>query len=375
MSWLYEIFGIPFGYLMMWIYDLVQNYGVAIILFTLVTKLILLPVNYKTQKNAARMQLLNPELAKIRKSYKDNPQKMQEEQMKLYQREGVNPMGSCLPAVIQMVLLFGVLDVVYKPLTHIIRFSDKTIAGARTIASEIGKITIKESDLRNELSILNIFNDNKSGFTSVGEQFSEKVSEFYENFSIFGINLGAIPSVPESWSDMGQVGLFLVPIFAGLSQLVYTLYSQIHQKKKNPDMPNMGCMNVMLYLMPLLSVFFAFQVAAGVGFYWIFSSIFSFAITVFLNHYFSDKRIAAIVEKEREKAKKYAEVNGGKKTFMQKMLEQQQTAMEEQKKQQTLYKENGEKMSRSEANAYNRQLLNEARKRMAEKYGDDYNDE
>ncbi|MBE6859746.1 MAG: membrane protein insertase YidC [Ruminococcus sp.] len=375
MSWLYEIFGIPFGYLMMWIYDLVQNYGVAIILFTLVTKLILLPVNYKTQKNAARMQLLNPELAKIRKSYKDNPQKMQEEQMKLYQREGVNPMGSCLPAVIQMVLLFGVLDVVYKPLTHIIRFSDKTIAGARTIASEIGKITIKESDLRNELSILNIFNDNKSGFTSVGEQFSEKVSEFYENFSIFGINLGAIPSVPESWSDMGQVGLFLVPIFAGLSQLVYTLYSQIHQKKKNPDMPNMGCMNVMLYLMPLLSVFFAFQVAAGVGFYWIFSSIFSFAITVLLNHYFSDKRIAAIVEKEREKAKKYAEVNGGKKTFMQKMLEQQQAAMEEQKKQQTLYKENGEKMSRSEANAYNRQLLNEARKRMAEKYGDDYNDE
>ena len=375
MSWLYEIFGIPFGYLMMWIYDLVQNYGVAIILFTLVTKLILLPVNYKTQKNAARMQLLNPELAKIRKSYKDNPQKMQEEQMKLYQREGVNPMGSCLPAVIQMVLLFGVLDVVYKPLTHIIRFSDKTIAGARTIASEIGKITIKESDLRNELSILNIFNDNKSGFTSVGEQFSEKVSEFYENFSIFGINLGAIPSVPESWSDMGQVGLFLVPIFAGLSQLVYTLYSQIHQKKKNPDMPNMGCMNVMLYLMPLLSVFFAFQVAAGVGFYWIFSSIFSFAITVLLNHYFSDKRIAAIVEKEREKAKKYAEVNGNKKNFMQKMLEQQQAAMEEQKKQQTLYKENGEKMSRSEANAYNRQLLNEARKRMAEKYGDDYNDE
>lgn len=375
MSWLYEIFGIPFGYLMMWIYDLVQNYGVAIILFTLVTKLILLPVNYKTQKNAARMQLLNPELAKIRKSYKDNPQKMQEEQMKLYQREGVNPMGSCLPAVIQMVLLFGVLDVVYKPLTHIIRFSDKTIAGARTIASEIGKINIKESDLRNELSILNIFNDNKSGFTSVGEQFSEKVSEFYENFSIFGINLGAIPSVPESWSDMGQVGLFLVPIFAGLSQLAYTLYSQIHQKKKNPDMPNMGCMNVMLYLMPLLSVFFAFQVAAGVGFYWIFSSIFSFAITVFLNHYFSDKRIAAIVEKEREKAKKYAEVNGNKKNFMQKMLEQQQAAMEEQKKQQTLYKENGEKMSRSEANAYNRQLLNEARKRMAEKYGDDYNDE
>ena len=69
MNWLYEIFGIPFGYLMMWIYDLVQNYGVAIILFTLVTKIILLPINYKTQKNAARMQFLNPKLAKLKKSY------------------------------------------------------------------------------------------------------------------------------------------------------------------------------------------------------------------------------------------------------------------------------------------------------------------
>jgi YidC/Oxa1 family membrane protein insertase len=140
-------------------------------------------------------------------------------------------------------------------------------------------------------------------------------------------------------------------------------------------MPNMGCMNVMLYLMPLLSVFFAFQVAAGVGFYWIFSSIFSFFITIGLNKYFTQERIAKIVEKEREKAKKYAEVNGGKKTFMQKMLDQQQAALEQQNKQQALYKENGEKMSRSEANAHNRQLLNEARKRMAEKYGDDYNED
>ena len=375
MTWLYKIFGVPFGYLMMLIYDLVQNYGVAIILFTLVTKLILLPINYKTQKNAARMQLLNPELQKLRKSYKDNPQKLQEEQMKLYQREGVNPMGSCLPAVIQMVLLFGVLDVVYKPLTHIIRFSKNTIGSARDLAAEIGKITIRESDLRNELSILNIFNNNKDKFSSIGESFSSKVSDFYENFSIFGINLGYIPAVPKDWSDMGQVGLFLIPIFAGLSQLVYTVYSQIHQKKQNPDMPNMGCMNVMLYLMPLLSVFFAFQVAAGVGFYWIFSSIFSFFITIGLNKYFTQERIAKIVEKEREKAKKYAEVNGGKKTFMQKMLDQQQAALEQQNKQQALYKENGEKMSRSEANAHNRQLLNEARKRMAEKYGDDYNED
>lgn len=375
MNWLYDTFGTPFGYLMMWIFDLVQNYGVAIILFTLVTRIILLPMNYKTQKNAARMQLLNPKLAKIRKSYKDNQQKMQEEQMKLYQEEGVNPMGSCLPAVIQMLLLFGVLDVVYKPLTHIIRFADKTIASARELASTLGGTKISASDLRNELRILNVFNSHSSEFSSIGEDFTEKVSDFYEKFSFFGVNLGQIPHKPDSWSDWSQVGLFLIPFLAGAAQLVYSIYSQVHQKRKNPDMPSMGLAGVLIYAMPILSVFFAFKVPSGVGFYWIFSSLFSLLITFCLNCYF-EKNIDKIVEKDKAKAKEYAAAHNGKgKGFMQKMYEQQQQQLEQQKKNQAIYKENGEKMSRSEANAYNRQLLNEARKRMAEKYGDEYDDE
>lgn len=374
MNWLYEIFGIPFGYLMMWIFDLVQNYGVAIILFTLVTRIILLPMNYKTQKNSARMQMLNPKLAKIRKSYKDNQQKMQEEQMKLYQEEGVNPMGSCLPAVIQMILLFGVLDVVYKPLTHILRFADKTISSARDVASTLGGVQIRSTDLRNELRILNVFNNHSGGFSEIGEDFAEKVGDFYEKFSFLGINLGQIPAKPTAWNEWSQVGLFLIPFIAGLAQLAYSLYSQIHQKRKNPDMPSMGLANVLIFSMPIVSVLIAFKVPAGVGFYWIFSSLFGLLITYCLNCYF-DKKIDAIVAKDKEKAKKYAETNGGKKTFMQKMLEKSQQQAEEQKRNQAVYKENGEKMSRSEASAYNRQLLNDARKRMAEKYGDEYDDE
>ena len=109
MNALYDIIGVPFGYLMRLIYSICNNYAVAIILFTVITKILLLPVNYKTQKGAARMQLLNPKLEKLKKSFANNPQRLQEEQQKLYQQEGVNPMGSCLPAFIQMFLLFGVL--------------------------------------------------------------------------------------------------------------------------------------------------------------------------------------------------------------------------------------------------------------------------
>ena len=123
MNALYDIIGVPFGYLMKLINYFFDNYAVSIIVFTIVTKLLMLPINYKTQKSAARMQLLTPKLEKLRKSYANNPQRLQQEQQKLYIEEGVNPMGSCLPAFIQMFLLFGVLDVVYKPITHILDFT------------------------------------------------------------------------------------------------------------------------------------------------------------------------------------------------------------------------------------------------------------
>ena len=105
MNFIYELIGVPLGYLMSLIYNIVPNYAIAIIIFTLVTKLLLLPFNYKTQKGAARMQLLQPKLNKLQKSFANNPTRLQEEQNKLYQEEGVNPMGSCLPAFIQMFLL------------------------------------------------------------------------------------------------------------------------------------------------------------------------------------------------------------------------------------------------------------------------------
>lgn len=371
MNILYDVFGTPFGYLMMWIYNLVNNYGIAIILFTLVTKIILSPINYKTQKNAARMQLLNPKLQKLKKSYANNPQKMQEEQMKLYQAEGVNPMASCLPAVVQMVLLFGVLDVVYKPLTHILRFNKSVISDAVQIAIKCGQ-KIPNNDLRSELKILSAFSGNESKFSGLSENFVSRVTEFNSNFNFLGVNLGAVPKF--SLSADQPIGLFLIPIFAGVAQLLYTVYTQIHQKRVNSDMPQMAGMGIMMYTMPIISIFFAYKVPAGVGFYWIFSSLFSLAITAALNAYFTNERIEAICEKDRAKARKYAEANGGKKTFMQKMLEQQQNVIEEQKKQATL-KENGEKMSRSEVNAVNRKQINDARRRMAEKYGDDYSDE
>lgn len=372
MNSLYDIIGIPFGYLMSWIYALVNNYGVAIILFTVVTKLILMPVNYKTQKNAARMRLLNPKLEKLKKSYKDNPQRLQQEQQALYQQEGLNPMASCLPSIVQMLLLFGVLDVVYKPLTHIFHFAKSIRNAAIGIASDlIGGSGISTSDLRSELRVMEQLSLDPDKFNGIGDGFRDKVLEFNDHFTVFGANLGKTPTLsPDTWNSESII-LMLIPFIAGLAQLLYTVYSQIYQKKHNPTMQNMGCMNVMLYLMPVLSVWFAFQVPAGVGFYWIWSSVFSLVITVGLNFYFNDKRIVAINEKEKEKARIKAEKHPERKTFMQKMMEQQQ-ALEQQ---QRGINPDGSKMSRSEMNKANYDAVKEARKRMAEKYGDEYDED
>ncbi|MDE5583828.1 MAG: YidC/Oxa1 family membrane protein insertase [Ruminococcus sp.] len=375
MNSLYDIIGIPFGYLMYLIYSLCHNYAFAIIIFTVVTKLILFPVNYHTQKGSARMQLLNPKMEKLRKSFASNPQRLQEEQQKLYQQEGINPMGSCMPALVQMILLFGVIDVVYKPITHILHISKSVRESAFNIAVGLaeGPTGLKSNNLRSELTIMEQLDAHPDKFSGLAENFSSMVSEFSSHYTIFGANLGKIPEFhPDTWNSESII-LFCIPFIAGLAQLVQSIYSQIHQKKVNPEMQGGGCMSLMMYLMPVMSVVWAFALPAGIGFYWIWSSLFSFLINLALNMYFTPERTVAINEKEKEKARIYAEKHPEKKTFMQRMLEQQ--ALLDQQQNGTPDKNrNGNKASRSEINKQNRDRIKEARRRMAEKYGEEYDE-
>ena len=326
MNALYDIIGVPFGYLMRLIYSFCNNYAVAIIIFTIVTKILLFPVSYKTQKGAARMQLLNPKLEKLKKSFANNPQRLQEEQQKLYQQEGVNPMGSCLPMFIQMFLLFGVIDVIYKPITHILNISKNVIKDAVAIAAQNSDIKgLDMKNLRCELLTMENLRDHSDKYASLGENFLSKVSEFNEKFTIFGANLGKTPTLhPEGGWTREALILAAIPFLAGLAQMLVSVYSQIHQKRTNPSaQAGGGCMTIMTFGMPIISILFAFGLPAGIGFYWIWSSVFSFLITFALNCYFTPERITAINEKEKEKARIYAEKHPNKKTFMQKMMEQQ----------------------------------------------------
>ncbi|HNX64509.1 MAG TPA: YidC/Oxa1 family membrane protein insertase [Oscillospiraceae bacterium] len=385
MGFISEIFGYPLGYIMWAIYKLIPSYGIAILLFTIVTKILLFPLSVKQQKSQVMMSAFQPKLAELQKKYANNKEKFQEEQMKLYSEEGINPMGSCLPMIIQFPVLFGIIDVVYRPLRHIMHFPKELISQASEIAYKI--ITAAQSSnaawatsiknvatldkfnasYQNQLFIMQAYNHDPAKFADLAG-FSDQVGNF--NMNLFGIfDLGANPTV--AWP------IILIPIFAGLSQLLVTVYMQWYQKKINPSMQSMGAMNIMLYGMPLFSVWLAFTLPAGVGFYWICQSFVSFFQSILINKIYTTKRIAELVEKEKLKNKK----KKPKPSYMQKLLEVQQKSSDEikdgapSKKIPEADKDGNIKLSKSVQKDAERKIIAEARRKMAEKYGDEITDE
>ena len=122
--------GVPFGYVMSFIYNIVHDYGWALILFILLTRILQFPLGIKQQKSTARMAAFQPKLNQIKKQFAKDKQRMNQETMKLYEEEGINPAGGCLPMLITFVLLFGIIDVIYNPLLHILHVDQTLVSEA-----------------------------------------------------------------------------------------------------------------------------------------------------------------------------------------------------------------------------------------------------
>ncbi len=359
----------PFGYIMYLIYGVVKDYGVALILFTLFTKLVLFPLAVKQQKNTARMQIFQPKITKLQKMYANNKEKLNEETMKLYSEEGVNPMSSCLPMLIQLPIIYGLYYVVVKPITYLLRIGNGTITKATQIMLDnkgtfdcLKGVSDKNISLRAENYLIKAVQENSDLFSSLGTNFVDKVSDFHYKF--LGLQMGDKPELTNI--------LILIPIISLIVNVGYALYTQYQTKKASGGTAQPGGMGMnlmMLVMMPLFSTVFAFTVPAALGMYWIWSTVFMFLQSVFLYKIYSPEKMEAIVAKEKAKKKK-----SGKKSFYEK-------AMEAQAMQNGTYKtpsinsaDGEKKMSKADLKEYERKVLNDARRRMAEKYGEDYND-
>ena len=217
MGAIFDIIAIPLGWLLKIIYDVVSNYGLALLLFTLVTKIILFPLSWKQKKSSIRMAAVQPLINEVNKKYANNPQKRNEEMMRIQQENGISASSGCLPMLIQLPILFGLINVIYQPLTHLAKLSKETIEAAKGIVEGLG---IALGTYSPESTILSAVRNNPDAFSGIlsGEQIAY-IQDI--NMSFLGLDLTQMPeslSEPESVCLSGEVSLSpsVLPSAAGL---------------------------------------------------------------------------------------------------------------------------------------------------------------
>lgn len=263
-----------FGELLNFLYNLFgQNYGFALIGFTLVVNLILLPLTLKQQKSTTMMQAIQPELTRLQEKYKNDKEKLNVELMKLYQNNNINPMSGCLPLLIQLPIILILYQVIIKPLSYMQGLTAAQIAELQNLVGSSGEAVMQVS-LAADAAKLG------------AEKLATLSFEFTPiHFNFFGLDLGATPSI--SHPNL----LWLIPILAGVTTyaLTWLTTSQANakkteeQKKKEKDNPTATQMQTMNKIMPLITVWVAFTFAAGIGFYWIMNNIFKMIQQVVVN--------------------------------------------------------------------------------------------
>ena len=258
----------PFGLLLMWIYSIVNNYGLAIIIFATIAKLILLPFSYKSKKSMAQMSRVQEKVNKLQKQYANNRVKLNEEITKLYEREGISPMSGCLPSFLPLPIMFGLYYAVQKPLTYMMGFLEKPGTDIALLANAVGITDLASQNAYTvQITIaerLGEFFDASGKLMPEIANLSSNIANYlvYIDFDFFGLNLAQQPSFTN------PAVLWVIPILSGLTAF---LSSFLTQKMQGSQLQ--GSMKIMLYVMPLMSVYFGFILPASVGIYWITNNV------------------------------------------------------------------------------------------------------
>lgn len=304
-----KLIATPFGILMMWLYNITQNYGVAIILFAVIVRLIMLPFQMKSKKGMMRTQLIQPRQQELQKKYGSNQQKYSEELQKLYKEEGVNPMGGCLWSLIPFPILIALYYAIREPLTTMMRVPTELLAEGGAIATKLTELGFELSSRSAyaEIEMSKFISDHFEAFSSL----SDKLVKIDYNF--LGVDLGATPDW-QIWnydfSDPAkiwpQIGLFLIPILAaGLSYL-----QSVMSQKLNPsaDPQAAATSNSMMMMMPLMTIFFCFMMPGALGLYWAVGSVISIVQELVLTDYYKKQLAVETAESDRRRAAREAEL-------------------------------------------------------------------
>ena len=326
---------VPFAWLVRLFYNLTNSYGVALILFTLVIKLIMLPFQMKSKKSMMRMSRVSGQMQELQKRYAKNQAKLQEEMQKLYEEEGVNPMSGCLWSLIPFPILIALYSIIRQPITHFMMLSKDVLQTVVQSAADAG-VNLTNIVMMDKATGTPALKDGLYQLASYGQiNLVKAVQEmglstpegwFDMNYNFLGLDLTATPweYVKNFTFTWAVIGVILIPILAGLSQFVFSKLTMKTQPQA--DAAGGASMKSMMYMMHLMSVYIAFIMPAALGVYWIAQSVFSLIQEAILNKTFSAKL------SEEEEARFQARQADRQRRMEEARVQEQQRKQEEQKK-------------------------------------------
>ena len=277
-----------FGYVLNWIYFLVQNYGLAIILFSILVKILMLPLSIKQQKTLKKNEKVQNEMKILQVKHKGNPEKLNQELMELYKREKINPLSGCFSVIIQFILILSMFYLVRSPLTYMKKIDSAKIEQQITeVKEKNGEQNISKT--YPEMAVIEYLKDNDI-----------KENDMYINMDFLGLDLSKVPQ--ENFSD---IKVFIIPVLYVISSVVSIKFTTAMTKKKEDnkelrvdkennennemDQEYMAAqMNKnMSLMMPILSVSISLVAPLGLALYWLVNNITMIIERLVLNKIFS----------------------------------------------------------------------------------------
>ena len=277
----------PFSWLLKFFYNFCGSYGLALILFALVVKVVLFPLSLKGKRGMIQMNMLSGQMQKLQKQYANNRERYNQEVQKLYEKEKVNPMGGCLWSFIPLIILMVLYPIIREPFHYMMGINDVSILDAIAQTVNWGPVALANGWIReaadtftntayNQLYLSSLITpDNLAAVQTAAGDAGANLFAINFDFLNFA-DLSQIPKL-KFWTVEGGFGLFILPVISAALSVVFSLVSMktnaINQQTQNSQ--NNGTMRTMMIINPIISLWIGFSMPAALCIYWIANSLFS----------------------------------------------------------------------------------------------------
>ncbi len=304
---------IPFAWLLRALYELTSSYGWALVLFTVVIKLIMLPFQMKSKKSMMRMSRFQPMIKEIQTRYKNNQVKMNEELQRLYAEEGVNPMSGCLWSFLPFPILIALYSIIRQPITRFMMLTTTAMQGVIDAVSAAGfdlaaiAMTANDGAVTVKDGLTQLQPYGQITLVKAAQELGVALPEgwIHMDFSFLGMDLTMIPSDVIGQIGTGGwavIGVLLIPIVSGALSFWQSKVSMAgNPAAADPADPTARSSRMMMWMMPIMSLWIGFTLPASLGVYWIANSVLMLVQEKVLNKYF--KKSMAAEDEAREKAR------------------------------------------------------------------------